>query len=66
MFDLIYSFPVDMFGADFADFHGKDEAEELKKSLSTLNNYALFSFVYHSNIIVMVVLTSQCTFKKQN
>lgn len=35
LFDLIYSFPVDMFGADFADFHGKDEAEELKKSEHT-------------------------------
>lgn len=64
MFDLLYSFPVKMIGVEFADFCPKDEAGVFKKSLSTLNNYALFCFVYHSNITVMVVLTSQCRFTK--
>ena len=35
-----------------------------KKSLSTLNNYALFFFVYPSLITVLVVLTSQHRFAK--
>lgn len=53
-----------MFGDEFADFYLKHKAGVFKKSLSTLNNYALFFFVYHSHITVMVVLTSQCRFAK--
>lgn len=53
-----------MFGIKFTDFYPEDEAWVFKKSLSTLNNYALFFFVYHSNITVMGVVTSQCRFTK--
>lgn len=55
-----------MFRVEFADFYPKEKAGVFKKSQSTLNNHALFSFVYHSSIgiIVMVFATSQYRFTK--
>lgn len=61
---MFYSSPVKMFGVEFADFYPEEKAGVFKKSLSTLNNHALFSFVYHSSITVMVFATSQYRFTK--
>lgn len=53
-----------MFEAGCADCSRKDEAGVLRKSLSTLNNYALLFCIYTSDITVMVVVTSRCRFAK--